>query len=345
MYKKKLLENEGEKNTGKKIDEFSKYFNKLWRVSKPIVKMFHNDSIGYLYDTGTNKILRCNEVEFNLLDKLMLFNIEQATNKILLKYGREQFINAAQNIVSTIEKEKILLTKPASQFGLSAHYSNFEELINTSLGQILLETTEKCNLRCDYCIYNPGVVDKRNHGQREMSLLTAYAAIDYLANHSTSKNDVSVSFYGGEPLLRFPFIKSCVNYAYHKILNKELRFSITTNGTLLTPEIANYFKNNNISIAVSIDGPEHIHDSFRKDIKGKGSFEQSLIGLRNLLDAYEEDYQKLSLSMVYTPPYSEKRIGQVANLWEEIPWIPTDIPISITYPHLGSIPREKIPKR
>ncbi|MEW6455604.1 MAG: radical SAM protein [Acidobacteriota bacterium] len=326
------------------INELHFYFKKLWKESKPIAKLFRTDSHGYLYDTGTNKILKCDDIEYSLLTKLISMDIEEAINKTLSEYTKEQFIEAANKIRSAIEKENILQTKKATQFGLSAHFHNIEELINTSLGMVQLEITEQCNLRCNYCIYNPFVSDKRNHGNRNMNPSVAKAAIDYLTTHSSGKEGVAVTFYGGEPLLRFPFIKSCVNYAHHTLNKKRHRFSLTTNSTLLTAEMADFFYHENFSVVVSIDGPEEIHDDYRKDFRGRGSFKHTILGLKNLIDVFGEgSKERIFLSMVYTPPYSERKLNRISKLWVEIPWLPKDIPVLITYPHSESIPTEKYP--
>lgn len=138
-----------------------------------------------------------------------------------------------------------------------------------------------------------------------MKLPVAFAAIDYRAEHSIKKDEVAISFYGGEPLLNFPLIKSCAEYAHQKLKNKEVYFSITTNATLLTPKIANFlFSEKKFSIVVSIDGPKEIHDEFRRDIKGDGSFDRSLKGLKNLYIAFGETFVgRVSLNVVYTPAY------------------------------------------
>jgi len=198
---------------------------------------------------------------------------------------------------------------------------------------IQLEVTEKCNLRCRYCVYDPKEKGKRNHRNRDMSLDIAFKAIDLLERNSKYKDEVAVTFYGGESLLRFPFIKSCIEYSKRKLKGKKrIGFSITTNGTLITKKMADYFAGEGVSLNVSIDGPKDIHDSHRKDILGKGSFEKAIAGLKLLLNSYGKNSEKISLSMVYTPSFSTKRIQRVLDLWNEYKWIPLQIPVNITYP-------------
>jgi len=315
------------------------YFVNLWKAGKPIARLFKTRSMSYLYDTGSNKVLRCQPHVFDLLELFFQMDIEKAIPAFLAKYNEERLEDAANKIKETIEKEGILLSAGASGFGLGGHYGDIGMLTDSSLRGIILETTENCNCRCAYCIYDPHFKEARNHGSREMTMDIAFRAIDYLKNHSYKKNKAAVTFYGGEPLLRFDFIKSCVEYAKSIITGKALEFSLTTNGTLLGREIARYFLENDFSIVVSIDGPKEIHNRYRKDINGNGSFEKAITGLKTLVETYgEKAADRIMLSMVYNPPYSGEKIDHIADLWDEYTWLPRKMNVNITYPSEGSLP-------
>jgi uncharacterized protein len=321
---------------------FENYLNEKWGTSKPLVKLFRTDSRGYLYDTGTNKILGCHEYVFHLLERLLITENSQAIQAYVSEYGMEPFHYAAETIKSAIENESILLEMKASHFELLSHDQNYEDLIDSSLEILFLEVTENCNLRCGYCVYNCNVKDSRDHGSGKMTLSTAYQAIDYLKTHSFKRDKVAVAFYGGEPLLEFPLIQACVEYAKSN-LEIDIDFSITTNGTLLTHEIAMFFYENDFDVFVSIDGPEEIHDRYRIDAVGNGSFSRSINGLKELIKTYKDLAQeKINLSMVYTPPFSGQRIDRVSKLWEELPWLPRGISLNITYPRPGTLPGETL---
>jgi len=133
-----------------------------------------------------------------------------------------------------------------------------------------------------------------------------------------------------------------VPYASSLINDKPLSFSLTTNATLLAPEMADFFKNNNFSLLISIDGPKEIHDKCRKDLKGDGSFERVINGLHCLFDTYGEAFiEKVHLNMVYTPPWSSQRLNRLIQLWDEIPWLPRNIRLNISYPSRGTLLPEK----
>jgi uncharacterized protein len=86
---------------------------------------------------------------------------------------------------------------------------------------------------------------------------------------------VSVVLFGGEPLLGFPLLRAAVSEAREMAgaRGKEISFSLTTNGTLLTREIADFLAENGVSVCVSIDGPREVHDRNRPYASGRGSYD------------------------------------------------------------------------
>jgi|GEM_PF-293203 len=327
----------------KTISEFAKKCDPIWNGEKPLSKLFKTNSRGYLYDTGTNKILGCSDNVFELLELLNNHAPASAAEKFISTHSIEAFIDAADIIKNTIDKENVFQVKKAIPFGLSKNNIDYEELIDSAFEILFLEVTESCNLRCGYCVYGNHVKSKRNHGERQMTFSTAKKAIDYLNAHSFRRKKVAVCFYGGEPLLNFPLIKSGTEYAQTVLKQEEIDFFITTNATLITPEIAAFLLKYKFSVHTSIDGPKEIHDNFRVDTYNKGSYHHAIQGLKLLVDGYgEQAKDKISLSMVYTPPFSGKRIARASELWAELPWLPKEMKLNITYPGPGTIPKQQL---
>lgn len=316
---------------GEKRKEFCRYFRDLWSEGKPLAKLFQTENNGYLYDTGTNKVFACHELEFYLLNALIKMEIDDAIGQAASRYSATELIQAFEGIRTVINAKNILKTKKEIRFS-GAHFDNLREQVLTGLGMIQLEVTERCNLRCTYCIYGAHYTEKRNHGTSNMSKETAFRAIDHLKRSSGSKKDVAVTFYGGEPLLCLPLIRACVRYARSLFAKSSLSFSLTTNATLIGPAIAKYLSEEEFNVHVSIDGPQDIHDEYRKDIYGEGSYLMAISGLKALYDAYKDNDSKLSLSIVYAPPYSQERIDRIAELWDENPWLSRKTALTITYP-------------
>jgi uncharacterized protein len=165
------------------------------------------------------------------------------------------------------------------------------------LRTLVLMLTTSCNLACRYCYEDReegcappdggrGGAGAAAGAPREMSLESLRGGVAYLLEHVGADRKVSVTFFGGEPLLRFPLIRSAVGEARRmaRERGKEISFSITTNGTLLTREIAGFLKENGISVCLSIDGPREIHDRNRPYASGRGSYGDVARGIELLME-------------------------------------------------------------
>lgn len=209
---------------------------------------------------------------------------------------------------------------------------------------IVLEVTDNCNLRCKYCTFNSWNGYYRNHGCASMQKEIAFKALDILKSHSRDCERVGITFYGGEPLLEVSLIKDAIQYAIRIFDKKPTDFSLITNGVLITPDISAFLANHNFMTLVSIGGPQYYHDRFRCFPDGKGSFQHAVNGLKILVSAYgSQAVEKLKINMVYTPPYSSRRLDEISEMWSQWDWLPENIEKRIVYPNEGSLPEECLP--
>jgi uncharacterized protein len=138
------------------------------------------------------------------------------------------------------------------------------------LGTLILTVTDDCNLGCLYCYHNDGKgADTRSE---TMTSETARRSIDFLFENSGDLPKVVIVFFGGEPFLNFDLIASSVEYAREKADGREIDFAVTTNGTLLTDEVARFVEENKIGVTISIDGAGDVHDRYRCFPDGSPSF-------------------------------------------------------------------------
>lgn len=295
-------------------------------------KTFSTRNEKYLLDTGTGKIFQINENVFNVLK--CLFESDNFEELFSLNLSREDLEFALNEIEEAVTNENILLAPPVQHF-IGPQTKDLELILDQAISQVTLELTERCNLRCGYCIYNESNVGIRNFGQRDMSFETARKAIDYIAKHADQK--LSIGFYGGEPLLQYKLIQQCVEYAQETIKNKNINFAMTTNLVLMTKEKAQYFSNiENFVITASLDGPEDIHDEFRKFPDGKGSFSKAIQGLKNLVEAYKgKASTDLSINVVTEGPNYMEKYNRIHEFFSTTEWLPNDIVISSSYASHG----------
>lgn len=173
---------------------------------------------------------------------------------------------------------------------------------------LTLNVTQQCNLRCKYCF-----VEKRDSAF--MTEKVAKKAVDFILQFEDLKR-IGVAFYGGEPLLIFPVVKSAMEYAFKEAEKKGIpvKYQITTNGTLLTDEIINFLTDYPVDVMVSMDGPASIHDAMRVTRQGEKTHAVVLKNLQKLLDA--EGKHRVSVSGVVTNQ------GRLKDMYEYLSQFP-----------------------
>ena len=103
----------------------------------------------------------------------------------------------------------------------------------------------------------------------------AEAAVEFMLSASRDMTWISLLFFGGEPLLEFDTMRFIVDYCATRSeeTGKEVRYSMTTNGTLMTEGVARFLAENGISYLLSIDGRKEVHDAHRRMVDGGSSFD------------------------------------------------------------------------
>ena len=154
-------------------------------------------------------------------------------------------------------------------------------LNKTLISSLLLLVSQRCNMKCIYCYGDGGTYGDESMMSRE----TAFRAIDWLMERSGKLTRLSVGFFGGEPLLNFNLIRDAVSYAELKghEKGKKFTFGITTNATLITKEVIDFFKEKSFIPSISFDGPALIHNRQRPFKNGERSYEKSVPVIRMLL--------------------------------------------------------------
>lgn len=146
-----------------------------------------------------------------------------------------------------------------------------------------------CNLNCDYCFYleKQALFDSGENYRMNDTVLSAYIT-QYITSQPTPV--VEFVWQGGEPtLLGVDFFKRVVELQRPFTSQKTIVNSLQTNGTLLTDEWCEFLKKNNFLVGISIDGPKDIHDRYRRDRSGNGSFDRAMTGLK-LLQKHAIEY-------------------------------------------------------
>lgn len=236
----------------------------------------------YLYDVNTHTILEISSRLYNYLER----NESQGNDTEIF------------DSISVLKRFGFLKNNYVRQ---SKHPETdyIKYYIENHIDTISLQVTQNCNLRCDYCVYS-GKYKNRTHNNIKMDKFTAKKGVDFLIERSRDCSVLFLGFYGGEPLLEYPLVKYCIDYAISRVPEKEIYFSLTTNATLLTNQIVDELVKYNIHILISLDGPRRIHNESRKfAFTETGSFDTIIKNLVYIKEKYPEFYKThISFNMV-----------------------------------------------
>ena len=162
---------------------------------------------------------------------------------------------------------------------LAYNYKNNSNVIKA----LCLHVAHTCNLNCSYCFASQG----KYHGDRAlMTYEVGKRALDFLVENSGTRRNLEVDFFGGESLMNFEVVKQLVAYArsIEKERGKNFRFTLTTNGMLLDDDVTDFLNREMNNVVLSLDGRKDVHDRFRKDYAGAGSYEKIVPKFRRFVE-------------------------------------------------------------
>lgn len=152
------------------------------------------------------------------------------------------------------------------------------------LKSLCLHVAHDCNLRCGYCFADTG--DFGGH-RALMSKEVAQKAIEFAIKGSKKRHNLELDLFGGEPLMNMPVVKFIVDYVRkrEKETGKNIKLTLTTNGTLLTDEIVTYLNDNRVMLVLSLDGSKKTHDHMRPYPGHLGSFDKAVEGFKKVIES------------------------------------------------------------
>ncbi len=212
------------------------------------------------------------DVAYDIIEMYEKTPKDEIVSRMLEKYGEREDVKKEDILecISDVEKLKEqhkLFTKDTYE-DKAFDFKNR----NTVVKALCLHVSHTCNLNCEYCFAAQG----KYHGERAvMTLDVGKRAIDFLVEHSGSRRNLEVDFFGGEPLMNFDVVKDIVAYArsIEKEHNKNFRFTLTTNGMLVDDDVIDFANRECHNVVLSLDGRPEVHDHLRKTVNGRGSYD------------------------------------------------------------------------
>ena len=251
--------------------------------------MVHQYKLGdynIVLDTASGSVHTVDEVAYDIIAMYKKKDTEQIITEILEKYShlddvnREEILECLEDIKSLEDAGKLFSVDAYEK--LARDYKNNSKVIKA----MCLHVAHTCNLNCSYCFASQG----KYQGERAlMSFEVGKQAFDFLIANSGTRRNLEVDFFGGEPLMNLDVVKQLVAYArsVEKEHNKNFRFTLTTNGVLLDDETNEFLNKEMSNVVLSLDGRRDVHDHFRKDYAGRGSYDVILPKFKKLVDSRE----------------------------------------------------------
>lgn len=238
----------------------------------------------YVIDVNSGTVHIVDKLVYDILDDKKLEEKQIVINRLKNDYKQEEIGEAYDEIKELIGQEVLYSKDLYEDIALNSNKAP------SYIKALCLNVAHDCNLRCKYCFADEG--DYK--GCRElMSAEIAKKAIDFVIKKSGPRKNIEVDWFGGEPLMAFDVIKEVMEYTkeQEKIYNKNIRFTMTTNATLLNDEIMDYLDKNMGNIILSIDGRKEVNDKVRVRVDGTGSYDSILPKIKKMVEIRDKSKQ------------------------------------------------------
>ncbi len=252
--------------------------------------MIHSYKLGGLnivLDICSGSVHAVDEVAYDIINLYEKENKETIISLMLEKYGDREDVTREELELCFDDIEE--LKAEGKLFSEDTFEPMAGDLKKKSAGIIkalCMHIAHTCNLNCSYCFASQG----KYHGDRAMmSFEVGKQAFDFLIANSGTRRNLEVDFFGGEPLMNFDVVKELVAYArsIEKDHGKNFRFTLTTNGVLIDDDVIDFANKEMSNVVLSLDGRKEVHDRFRVDYNGKGSWEKIVPKFQKLVEARE----------------------------------------------------------
>ena len=266
-----------------------------------MIHKFKSKDINIVLDVNSGGVHVVDDITYGLLDYIEPPFERECPKEIIAKlngkYNNED-IKEAYNEILQLYNEQLLFSQDV--------YGDYAETaVKSPVKALCLHIAHDCNLRCKYCFAATGDFGT---GRKLMPLETGKAAIDFLLEQSEGRENLEVDFFGGEPLMNFEVVKEIVNYARskEKEFGKNFRFTITTNGMLLTDDKIDFINNEMSNVVLSIDGRKEVNDKMRVRVDGSGSYDKITEAYKRLVEKRgDKEYYVRGTYTKYNLDFSE----------------------------------------
>ncbi len=238
-----------------------------------MIHQYKLNGCNIVLDVFSGSVHLVDDVAYDMIAMYEDHEPEEIVRAMMEKYGGREDVNEAE-LRECIDDIRSL--RDAGKLFAEDEYAglafDFKKRVN-EVKALCLHVAHTCNLNCSYCFASQG----KYHGERAlMSFEVGRRALDFLVENSGHRRNLEVDFFGGEPLMNWQVVKDLVAYArsIEEEKGKHFRFTLTTNGVLVDDEVIDFANREMSNVVMSIDGRPEVHDRFRVDLAGHGSYEK-----------------------------------------------------------------------
>ncbi len=296
-----------------------------------MVHLYKKNGYNIALDVNSGCVHAVDEVAFDIMGMYETHTKEEIVSEILNKYNdrpdvTEEDILGVLEDIETLKAQGKLFTEDAYK-GIAKEFKNRQSVIKA----MCLHVAHDCNLSCRYCFAGEG----KYHGcSALMSLGVGKRALEYLVEHSGTRHNLEVDFFGGEPLMNWDVVKELVAYGreLEKHHNKNFRFTLTTNGILLDESMFDFINKEMSNVVLSLDGRKAVNDYMRSSRNGKGSYDIIVPKFVKMAESrHQKDYYVRGTYTHYNTDFA-KDVLHVADLgFKEISFEPVVAPPEADY--------------
>lgn len=262
---------------------------------------YENENHKFIYDLDSGFFCEGDDLLFDTLDLIPEKKEAEIVDTLKVKYSEESVRDILKTLNELYESKEIFCKTEQKS-----------KIKDNKFVNLWLNLSHDCNLRCKYCFGHGGSYG----GPRElMSEETAKKCIDiWFQNLDMDKKKYNVTLFGGEPLMNKKVLKYSVNYVKQllKDKDKEVLFSVTTNGTAFDDDIIDFFVMNKIKPMISIDGTKVIQDNNRPTASGNGSYDMII----NNLNKLKQHFNIMDARITLTHENAGQFAKCVKHLWD-----------------------------
>ena len=279
-----------------------------------MVHQYKLNGYNIVLDSCSGSIHVVDEVAYDIIALYEEHTPAEITTMILDKYGHREDVTET-DIRECLEDVEALKQagKLYSPDTFADMAGTFKERSGDVVKALCLHVAHTCNLNCGYCFASQG----KYHGDRAlMSFEVGKQALDFLMDHSGTRRNLEVDFFGGEPLMNWDVVKQLVAYARNveKERNKNFRFTLTTNGMLIDDDVIEFANKEMSNVVLSLDGRKEINDRTRVDYAGNGSYDKIVPKFQKLVEARGGKGYYMRGTFTHANPDFTKDVFHMADL-------------------------------